>query len=77
MTIEEIAERNPEAIKADGFDDCVIGMTEDGCIAYDATKMISKLMQQDGMDLEIATEYFDFNIAGAYLGEFTPIYITT
>jgi hypothetical protein len=77
MTIEEIAERNPEALKADGFDDCVIGMTEDGCIAYDATKMISKLMEQDGMDLEIATEYFDFNIAGAYLGEFTPIYITT
>ena len=75
MTIEEIAEKNPEALKADGFDDCVIGMTQDGCIAYDAYKMIQQLMDKDGMTHEDAVDYFDFNIAGAYLGDSTPVYI--
>jgi len=75
MTIEEIAERNPEALKADGFDDCVIGMTHDGCIAYDAYKMIQQLMDKNGMTHEDAVDYFDFNIAGAYLGDSTPVYI--
>jgi hypothetical protein len=30
---------------------------------------------KDGMEYDEALEYFDFNIAGAYVGEQTPIFI--
>lgn len=75
MNINDIGDIFPDALKADGFDDCILGVTHDGCIAYDAQKMIHKLMSDDGMDEGGAVEYFDFNIAGAYMGEKTPIYI--
>jgi len=59
-------------------------------IAYDKGKMIEILMQdmevsEDEMEegqtiedkkYEMAIEYFDFNIIGAWMGEFTPIFIT-
>ena len=69
-----------EALKADGFDDCIIGFSapqpyRQSLIAYDTDKVISKLMSQ-GMDREEAWEYFEFNISGAYMGENTPIFIT-
>ena len=27
------------------------------------------------MDYEEATEYFDFNVAGAYMGDSTPVFL--
>jgi|TARA_A100001391_G_scaffold160299_1_gene118875 hypothetical protein len=65
---------------ADGFDDAIIGFTElwgkEGYIVvYDASKMFQTLMGRDGMTAEEATEYFEFNIQGAYVGEDTPIYV--
>ena len=66
-------------LKADGYDDCIIGFTQQAgkpsVIAYDTNKMITKLMS-DGLDREEAWEFFEFNIAGAYVGEYTPIFIT-
>ena len=32
-------------------------------------------MQRDGMTEEEAQEFFEFNIACAYVGEYTPIYM--
>ena len=29
------------------------------------------------MSYEEAVEYFDFNIAGSYMGEYTPLYLET
>jgi len=65
-------------LKADGFDNCVVGVVS-GCgrqpvLAYDSSKIIAQLMKRDGMDREEAQEFFDFNIAGAYLGEGTPVF---
>jgi hypothetical protein len=34
-------------------------------------------MEEDEMTEEDATEYFEFNILGAYMGENTPIYVGT
>ena len=69
-------------IKADGFDDCIIGFAEvwDGneqvCrVVYNASDMYQKLMAVDGMSAEEAQEYFDYNIHGAYVGKATPIYM--
>jgi hypothetical protein len=42
---------------------------------YDIDKLIEILMQRDGMTREDANEYIDFNIAAAYVGERTPIFI--
>lgn len=58
-------------------------------VAYDVEKMIHIIMKdmevneeelEDGMDIEstkyqMAYEYFDFNIMGAWMGEFTPVFI--
>lgn len=68
-----------EMLKADGFDEAIIGIASRCAMhevyAYDVDKMLDILMQRDGMTLEEAWEYFDFNIEGAYMGEGTPIYI--
>ena len=65
-------------LKVDGFDDCVLGLCERaGCvdvIAYDYNLMINKLRSQ-GMSWDEALEYFDFNIAGAFMGEGTPCFV--
>lgn len=68
-------------LKADGFDDCILGIAEvwDGNervhrIIYDGLLMIDVLMR-DGMTHEEAVEYFEFNIDGAYYGKETPIYM--
>jgi hypothetical protein len=76
---ELIDNMNPEALKADGFDEAIIGFAEQcgrpTILAYDTDKCVEILMSQ-GMEWEEALEYFQFNIAGAYVGENTPIFIT-
>lgn len=62
---------------ADGFDDCIIGVTDDfGTIRviYSVDKMIESLMS-DGGSYEDAREYLEFNTLTAWVGESTPIYM--
>ena len=79
MTVEEIGDINPEALLCDGFDDAIIGMAErinlGPVVAYDTEKMIDIMVERDGMTYEEAIEYFDYNILGAWMGEFTPVFI--
>jgi hypothetical protein len=79
--LDLIEESNPEALKADGFDQAIIGIAsrlgQPDIIAYDVSKIIQILMERDNMEYEEAQEFFDFNIIGAYMGEHTPIFITT
>jgi len=69
-----------DMLRIDGYDDCAVGMVtrcgQDPFIVYDSEKIIDKLME-DGMDHDMAIEYFDFNIAGAWVGEGTPGFIET
>lgn len=78
--LNEISDMNPEAIIYDGYDDAIIGMGSrinlGPVVAYDVDKIIDILVNRDGMTYEEAMEYFDFNIIGGWLGEFTPIFIT-
>ena len=71
---ETIGEYNPEALFADGHDHAIMGYSSDGRVVYSADQIIGGLMNA-GMTNEEAVEYFHFNIAGAYVGEFTPIYM--
>jgi hypothetical protein len=41
---------------------------------YDYEKCIEALMSE-GMDLDEAVEYFEFNVEGAYVGPHTPVFL--
>jgi len=72
-----LGEMHEEMLFADGFDEALIGHGERcGLIValYDADKCIEILMNRDGMDDEEAWEFFSYNVLGAYVGEFTPIF---
>ena len=66
-------------LKIDGFDYCILGISRrigsDDILIYDPTEIVVKLMRENGMDCGEAWEYFEFNIAGAYMGEGTPCFI--
>ena len=42
---------------------------------YSRKKCIEILMDNGIIEYEDATEYFDFNVAGAYMGESTPVFL--
>jgi len=70
--------RESEPLKADGFDEAIIGVDyKQGKYVYAIELMLEKMMVEDDMTMEEAIEYFDFNIGCAYVGEMTPIYIWT
>jgi len=63
-----------EILKADGFDDAVIGIdTGTMRLIYSVTRCIEILIV-GGMDMNDAIEYFDFNVRGSYVGEKTIIW---
>jgi len=79
MTLRErIAEENPNALFADGFDDALIGMAErcgqPTLAVYDYGKAVEVLRVRDGMEYEEAVEWMDFNVVGAWFGPHTPVW---
>tara|TARA_R110000787_G_scaffold59773_2_gene135466 strand:- start:149 stop:394 length:246 start_codon:yes stop_codon:yes gene_type:complete len=73
--LQKIIEKFEESefLKADGFDDAIIGVDEDsGRLIYSVSKCLTIL--QEDMNEEDATEYFYFNVSGSYVGEKTPIW---
>ena len=78
MNVKQIQEFYPDLLLADGFDKAIIGVAQtfnNLSIAYDKNKIIQILRTRDKMSETDAREYFDFNIAGAYVGEHTPTFI--
>jgi len=74
---EQIADLNPEALFADGFDDALLGYNADSfCAVYDYTNCLDILHKQD-MTPEEAHEYMEFNVVSAFVGDFTPSFIHT
>lgn len=68
--------------KWEGFDEAIIGpaliwtdRTQVEVLIYDAETMRNILMQRDGMDMEEAREYIEYNIEGAYIGPDTPVLV--
>jgi hypothetical protein len=81
MTTEEahiiLQEREESVLFADGLEQAFMGIGyqfNDPVAIYSKHKSIQCLMAQ-GMDEEQALEYFDYNIAGAYVGPSTPIFL--
>ena len=77
--IEKVSEINPEALLADGFNDAILGMclqfAQEPVVAYDYEKCINVLIKRDGMSREEAIEYMDYNVIGAYMGIYSPVFI--
>ena len=62
-----------EILKADGFDEAIIGINEaDLRLIYSVSKCV-KILSRD-MPEEDAIDYFYFNVCTAYVGEKTPIW---
>ena len=77
--IDLYADDEPEILFADGYDKAIAGVVWDGertRVVY-TTEEIRKILMEDGMTYDEASEYFDFNVAGAYMGVYTPLYLET
>lgn len=75
--LKQILELYPDDtfVIADGFDDAIIGVDDNNLkIVYDIDEVINILIR-DGMEADEAIEYYEYNIAGAYVGENTPSFI--
>jgi hypothetical protein len=76
-----IEEEHPEALTADGFDDAIIGICrrcgQPPVMAYDSNACIRILVERDDMTREDAEEFFWFNVAGAWVGPGTPVFVQT
>lgn len=76
---EAIAELYGELLFLDGceFDAAILGVAQrlDGLlvVAYD-TELVLSVLQQD-MSPEDALEFFEFNVAGSWLGPQTPMFV--
>ena len=78
--IEDLySDDEPEMLFADGYDSAIEGVVWDGertRVVYTTEKILAILMDQ-GMTYDEASEYFDFNVAGSYMGVYTPLYLET
>lgn len=43
------------------FDNAIIGVTDDNRVVYDYDKMVSSLMEADGIEAEEAIDFIDYN----------------
>jgi hypothetical protein len=79
-TLELISDLTDDALKMDGYDDCIIGVSErfgqPNHIVYDLGKVLEKLVSQ-GLTEDEALEWYEFNMLGAYVGETTPSFLYT
>lgn len=75
----ELIEENPDALWPHGFEDAFLGPArrcgQPTLAAFSVRKCIEILMKRDGMSYEEADEFFEFNVAGAWVGEGTPIWV--
>jgi len=66
-------------MKAEGFDKAIIGIASragsDDLIAYNWDKCVDILQERDGMSVEDAIEFMDYNLVPAYVGEGTPVFV--
>lgn len=60
------------------FDVAIVGLSvkfNEYSVLYDSVKCIECLMLLDSMTHDEAIEYFEFNIAGSYVGSNTPTFL--
>lgn len=61
-------------LKADGFDNAVIGVDETTMRLIYSVKKCIEILIEEGLTYEDAMEHFSFNVSGSYVGGETPIW---
>ena len=77
MTID-INEYAEGAVILSDLDTAIIGIVEDfngRRILYSKEKILNILMVRDGMTMDEAEEYYDYNILGLYAGDQNPVFM--
>ena len=67
-----------DSLLADGFEDALLGFgfQFNAAVAiYDYEGCLDILRERDGMSEDGALEFFEFNVAGSYVGPHTPIFM--
>jgi len=68
----------PETLFMDGHDSAILGVASRFgmyvVVAYDYQQVIANLVD-GGMPLEEAQTWFDYNMIGAWLGDYTPLFV--
>ena len=68
-----------ELLFMDGYDCCIVGVAGrigfETMLVYDREKVLETLVKE-GMTYEDAVDFHEFNQAGSYVGERTPMFIT-
>lgn len=76
--LEQLASENEDALTADGYETCLVGICyqfgRSPVACYDYEKCIALLINRDKMTHEEAIEFFEFNTLGAGMGENTPVF---
>jgi hypothetical protein len=74
-----LAEWAPGALLADGFEDAIVGVavrcSQPPLVVYDTERCL-QILQRGGMTEDEAVDYFGFNVANAWLGPGTPLFLT-
>ena len=63
---------------ADGYDGAILGVAEfngAASVVYDTAKVLQILCDRDGMTRAEAEEFFAYNVAGAFMGESSPLFL--
>jgi len=76
--IQHMVNSGYELCLADGLEEAFVGVVErygqEPIACYDQEKVLS-ILQGQGMTREGALEYFEFNTAGAWVGDLTPCWL--
>ena len=78
QALQDLLGDETQLLFADGYDDAIVGFAERDCVmlvVYDVRKILRLLRVRDGMSRDEAQEFFDFNIAGSWVGEQTPVWL--
>lgn len=77
--IEETLAEDETILLADGYEDAFVGIGRffggEPFALYNRIRCIEILIEQ-GLNMDDAEEYFQFNVEGAYVGKNTPVFFT-
>lgn len=74
---DEIANHNPDAIVYDPkeLDAAILGVSHCGKVVYSYTKLVELFKGVNDWTDEESVDWIQYNVVGAYLGEFNPIIV--
>jgi hypothetical protein len=74
---QALVEREESCLFADGLERAFVGLGYQFTkpLAVYSRRRVLRVFQRQGMSYEEAVEYFDFNVAGAWVGEQTPVFL--